>query len=110
MNEKEKKLLLEATGGEEPILCLKTKTRIDAGYWWWRTPVWLCVTPAELILLAVARRRYVDRVPVAACSESTYCAATGQLLLAPVEGLEVSRLELSPAESLQVLSALRVKS
>jgi len=110
LNEKEKKLLAEATGGQEPLLCLKTKTRMDAGLWWWRTPVWLCVTNTELILLAVARRRYLERVPLAACSESSYCAATGQLLLAPVEGLEVSRLELSPAESLQVLSALRVKS
>jgi hypothetical protein len=107
LNEKEKKLLLEATGGAEPILCLKTKTRIDAGYWWWRTPVWLCVTQAELILLAVARRRYLERTPVKACSESTYCAATGQLLLAPVEGLEVSRLKLSPAETLQVLAVLK---
>lgn len=109
LNAKEKKLLLEATGGEAPILCLKTKTRIDAGCWWWRTPVWLCVINAELILLAVARRRYLERVPLAACSESSYCAATGQLLLAPVEGLEAGRLALSPAEALQVLSALGVK-
>ena len=103
-------MLLEATGGEETLLCLKTKTRMDAGCWWWRTPVWLCVTKEALILLAVARRRYVERVSVKACSESSYCAATGQVLLAPVEGLEVSRLALSPAEALQVLSALRVKS
>ncbi len=110
MNKLEKVLLLEATGGEEPLLCLKTKTRLDAGRWWWHAPVWLCLTHAELILLAVARRRYLERVALKDCSESTYCAATGQLLLAPVEGLEVSRLNLSPAEALQVLSALRVKS
>jgi len=102
-------LLLEATGGEEPTLCLKTKTRMDAGCWWCHTSVWLCVTSAELILLAVARRRYLERVALATCSESSYCAATGQLLLAPVEGLEVSRLKLSPAEALQVLGALGVK-
>jgi len=110
LNAKEKKLLLEATGGEEPILCLKTKTRLDAGRWWWHASVWLCVTHAELILLAVARRRYLERVALKDCSGSSYCAATGQLLLAPVEGLEVSRLELSPAEALQVLRLLGVKS
>ncbi len=109
MNEKEKKLLLEATGGAEPILCLKTKTRLDAGRWWWHAPVWLCVTHAELILFAVARRRYLERVALKDCAESSYCAATGQLLLAPVEGLEVSRLALSPAEALQVLRLLGVK-
>ena len=68
--------------------------------------MWLCVTPAEVILLAVARRRHVERAPLKACSGSSYCAATGQLLLAPVEGLEVSRINLSPAEALQVLAVL----
>jgi len=66
------------------------------------------VTQNEVILLSVARRRYLERVPVTACSESSYCAATGEVLLAPVEGLEVRRLALSPAEALQVLQALGV--
>jgi hypothetical protein len=103
-------LLLEATGGAELLLCLKTQTRLDAGCWWRRAPVWLCVTKEAVILLAVARRRYVERVLVKTCSESTYCAATGNLILSPVEGLEVSRLALSPAEALQVLRLLGVKS
>jgi hypothetical protein len=106
LNEKEKALLQEATRGETPLLCLRTKTRIDAGLWWWPTPVWLCVMHDAVILLAVARRRYLERVTLKACAESSYCAATGQLLLAPVEGLEVSRLALSPAEALQVLGVL----
>jgi hypothetical protein len=57
----------------------------------------------EVILLAVARRRYLERVACDGLFRKQYCAATGQLLLAPVEGLEVSRLALSPAEALQVL-------
>ena len=106
LNEKEKALLLEATRGETPLLCLRTKTRIDAGLWWWPTPVWLCVMHDAVILLAVARRRYLERVTRKECSASMYCHATGELVLSPVEGLEVSRLALSPAEALQVLRVL----
>jgi hypothetical protein len=106
LNAKENKLLLEASGGQEPILCLKTQTRIDAGRWWWPTPVWLCVMHDAVILLAVARRRYLERVTLKECAASMYCHATRELVLSPVEGLEVSRLSLSPAEALQVLRVL----
>lgn len=106
MNEIEKALLQEATGGREPKRCLRTQTRLDAGRWWRRTPVWLCVMQEEVIVLAVARRRYLQRARLADCSRSYYCHATGELVLAPVEGLEVSRLALSPAEALQALSVM----
>lgn len=110
MNEKEKTLLSEAAKGETPRLCLRTETRIDAGCWWRRTPVWLCVLSDTVIVMAVARRRYLQRVALADCSRSAYCHATGELILAPAEGLEVSRLALSPAEALRALAALGVPS
>jgi hypothetical protein len=106
LNEKEKALLQEAATGETPRLCLQTKTRIDTGCWWRRTPVWLCVMSETVIVLAVARRRYVQRVPLAACAGSYYCHATGELVLAPVESLEIRQLALSPSEALQALAAL----
>ena len=64
MNELESALLKELTGGAEPKLLLRTGTRIDAGRWWRRTPVWLCILKTELILFSVASRRYVERVPL----------------------------------------------
>lgn len=109
LNEKEIALLQEATAGREPRLCLRTKTRIDAGRWWWPAPVWLCVMQDDVIVLAVARRRYLQRVPLAECAGSYYCHATGELVLAPVESLEIRQLALSPAEALQALGALGAK-
>ena len=107
MNELEEKLLREETGGADPRLCIRTGTRIDAGRWWRRTPVWLCVVGDELILLAVARRRYFERVALADCQASHYSHATGELVVGPTERLRVHRLVLSPREALGVLDFLK---
>ena len=103
MNELEKALLREVAGGEEPRLCLCTKTRVDAGGWLRRAPLWLCATGSRLVLLAVARRRYVACVERAQCRESRYCHATGELLIRPAEGLEFDRVKMSAADAVKVL-------
>jgi hypothetical protein len=103
MNELELKLLREEIGDAEPSLCIRTGTKIDAGNWWRRTPVWLCVVGRELILLAVARRRYFERVAIADCHASHYSHASGELMLKPAESLRFCRFTLSPADALRVL-------
>jgi hypothetical protein len=110
MNELESALLEELTGGAEPKLLLRTRTRIDAGRWWRRTPVWLCITAHELILFAVARRRYADRVALAGCQASHYAHATGELVIDPAEKLRIKRLSLAPREALDILDFLTKKS
>lgn len=107
MNELELNLLRRETGGAEPTLCIRTSTKIDAGLWWRRTPVWLCVVGSELILLAVARRRYVERVAIADCQASHYSHATAELVIDPTEGMRIKRLSLSPREALDVLALLK---
>jgi hypothetical protein len=107
MNELELNLLRRETGGAEPTLCIRTGTKIDAGLWWRRTPVWLCIVGSELILLAVARRRYVERVAIADCQASHYSHAVGELILKPAEELRYGRLSLTPAEAIRVLEILK---
>ena len=102
-------MLQEVTDGVEPRLCLRTGTRIDAGRWWRRTPVWLCIMQEELILFAVAKRHYVQAAPIAACGETRYCHATGELVIAPVEGLEFDHLAMSPDNALKILSFLNTE-
>lgn len=106
MNGLESALLMELTGGAEPKLLLRTRTRIDAGRWWRRTPVWLCITGHELILFSVARRRYADRAPLADCHASHYAHTTGELVIDPVETLRIRRLSLTPREALNALDFL----
>jgi hypothetical protein len=107
MNELELNLLRRETAGAEPTLCIRTGTKIDAGLWWRRTPVWLCVVGSELILLAVARRRYVERVAIADCQASHYSHSTAELVIDPTEGMRIKRLSLSPREALDVLALLK---
>jgi hypothetical protein len=103
VNKLEKAVLREATGGEEPGLCLRTETRVDAGGWLRRAPLWLCMTETRLVLLAVARRRYAQCVERSECRGIRYCHATGELLIQPAEGIEFARVGMSPAEATKVL-------
>jgi hypothetical protein len=107
MNELETQLLRAECGGAEPAFCLRTHTTIDAGRWWRPTPVWLCIVGDELMLLAVARRRFVERVKLAECHASYYHHATGQLVIEPTEQLRIKHLSLTPREALDVLNHLR---
>ena len=109
MNTLEQELMRQETGGVEPRLCLRSKTRVDAGRWWRRTPVWLCVMEHEMLLLAVARRRYVERVSLGDCPDSHYSATTGELVLAPGEELRFNRFALSPRNAVRVLEFLNTE-
>lgn len=106
MNELERQLLREAAGGTEPELSIRSGERIDAGRWWRRTPVWLCIAGGELIMLAVARRRYLEKVALADCAASHYSHATGELVIEPVEGLRFNRFRLPPREAIRILRTL----
>jgi hypothetical protein len=109
MNELESALLKELIGDAEPKFLLRTRSRIDAGRWWRKTPVWICITANELILFAVARRRYTERVQLTDCHASHYAHATGQLVIDPVETLRDKHLTLTPREALDVLDFLLKK-
>lgn len=103
----EKQLLREATGGAEPRLCVRSRTRIDVGRWWRPKRAWVCVAGDELLMLAVARRRYMARKPLAECRGSYYCHATGELVIEPGEDLDFPRFRMSPKQALDVLTELQ---
>jgi hypothetical protein len=104
----EKQLLESVCVDTTPRLCVRSRLRIDAGLWWRRTPLWVCVTDSELVLLAVARRKYIEQVPLADCQASRYCAESGELALAPVEGVTFPRIRMSPRDALAVLREMGV--
>jgi hypothetical protein len=107
MNDLEQALLRQEAGGVEPTFVLRSRSKIDAGRWWQGTPVWLCVMADELLMLSVSRRRYVERVALAACRDTHYCHATGQLVIEPGEELTFSRFKMSPREALKMLSVFK---
>jgi hypothetical protein len=106
VNRSERKLLNEEVGGAEPRLCIRSATRIDAGRWLRKAPVWLCIVEDMLVILAVARRRYVDGCPLDECQDTHYNHATGELVIAPAEGHTLNRFAVSPSEALQLMAAM----
>lgn len=107
MNRFEAQLLKNETGGTPPRELLCTGTRVDTGRWWQRSRVWLGVMPDELILLAVGRRTFLERIAIADCPGTHYNHATGELVLEPAEQLSLPRLRMAPAEALRVLDLLK---
>jgi len=110
MNQLETQLLREETGGAEPTLCIRTGTRIDTGRWWCRSPVWLCVTNNELIMLAVARRRFFARIAMSDASASRYHHSSGELIIEPGEALPLRQFKLTPADALRILDIIHTAS
>ena len=96
---------LDSLVGEEPVFgLLKTRTRTDTGNWFFKRPVWACTLAGELLLFAKGKRPYAERVPFDKLGASTYNHVTGELMLAPADGLRVTRLKMPPMEGLQVLA------
>lgn len=96
----------EQIGTDPPRLLLRTGTRVDTGRWLGRSSLWLCLTDRDLVLLAVAKRRYVEKVPLADCRNARYCHASGRLVFEGLEGMRFNQIDMSPTDALNVLSLL----
>mgnify|MGYP000058003807 CR=1 FL=1 len=107
MNHLEQQLLRDNVGDAEPRLLLRTKTRVDAGRWWRKTALWLCVMEDELVLLSVSRRRYIERLPISKSEATHYNHSTGELVIEPAEALQHNRCALTPRDALRVLKFLK---
>lgn len=110
MNSLEQQLLQTETGTAEPRLCIRSGTRVDTGRWWRRSPVWLCVTDHELIMLAVARRRFFARIALREAGASRYHHASGELVIEPGEALPLQSFKLAVPEALRILDLIHTAS
>jgi len=106
VNKLEQELLREQVGDNQPTLTIRTRAKIDAGRWWRKTPLWLCVVGDELVMLAVARRHYAEKIAIAECPDSHYNPATGELVVEPGEQLRFNRFKITPGEATRILKIL----
>jgi hypothetical protein len=86
---------------------LKTRTHIDTGRWFRRSPIHLNLTESSLTLHADGPRPFTATVPLADCHASRYHHPTGELIIEPAESLPIRNLRISPQEALQVLRSLQ---
>ena len=110
MNYKAAQLFHKEMGEATPDVCIRSKARVDTGLWLLRSPMWLCVVGEELVMLAVARRHYFARIPMAECSKSYYNHATGEFVVETGEDgreLQFHQFPMSPREALSLLSSFK---
>jgi len=110
LNSKEQQLLARETGGVEVLRRIRTRTCIDVGLWWRRRPLWLCVTRDELVLLAVSRRLFCERIPLSACRGLSYSPAAGELVISSNPPLRFPRLKMPPSTALEVIDLIKQQS
>jgi hypothetical protein len=110
VNPLEQQLLQSETGTAEPRLRVRSGTRVDTGRWWRRSPVWLCATESELIMLAVARRRFFARIALRDAHASRYHHASGELVIEPGESLPLNQFKLPPEDALRILDLIHTAS
>ena len=110
MNKRERALLDAETSGTTPLLMLRTQTCVDTGGWLRRSSLWLCVTETEIILFAIGRRLYSERIALTVARDSWYCHTTGQLVIEPGGQLRFNRVDLSPTDAMQVLTHIKTGS
>jgi len=107
MNAKVKQLFREEMGDVTPDLVIRSRARIDVGRWWRRSPLWVCVTGGELVMLAAGRRRYFARRALLECRESFYNPGTGEFVIVPGGDLAFPKFPLSPRDALKIFEYLK---
>jgi hypothetical protein len=110
VNELEIQLLREMVGVNKATLTIRSRAKIDAGRWWRKTPLWLCVVGDDLVMLAVARRRYAEKIAIAECPASHYNPATGELVIEPAGELRFNSFKVNPRDAIQILKILNPQS
>jgi hypothetical protein len=106
LNTLEQQLLHAEISDAEPRLCIRSQTRVDTGRWWRPSPVWLCVAEGDLIMFAVARRKYIARISLRDIHASRYHHATGELVIEPGKGLLHDRFRLPLQDAISILNLI----
>ena len=98
---------LRSMVGDAPVFRVeKTGTKVDVGHWFGKVAVWISILEDEMILLAVGRRPFSERVAFDELGKTQYNHVTGEVVLAPAEASAIKTLRLSPLVALDILAYL----
>ena len=84
-----------------------TGTKVDVGYWTGKRRIWSCLLDKQLLLFAVGRRSFVERIAFEDLRDSQYNHVTGEIVLAPIEITNVQTLKVPPLAALEMLAKFR---
>lgn len=84
-------------------LVVRTKTRVDVGSWLGMRRVTAGCLDSSLVLWACGPRPYREYLAFSRLRNSLYNHVTGQLVLAPAEGLRVRGLSMPPDDAVRIM-------
>ena len=85
---------------------VRTRTCIDVGLWWRNRVAWLVVTDHMLVVFSISRRKHVEQVPLACCSDIRYSPAGGELVITSMPALRFPRLKMPASKALEVIELI----
>ncbi len=106
MSRQERELLQEMAGEAPVYYLVHSESRVDVGHWFSRGALWAATTDTELVLFAVGKRPFFEKVPFAYLRKSMYNHVTGEVILAPAESTRVHGVKVTPEQGYQVLAQI----
>ena len=86
---------------------VRSRTCIDVGLWWRRKPLWLVITDHMIVLFSISRRKYVEQVPIACCSNIRYNPSSGELVISSQPAMRFPRLKMPASQALEVIELIK---
>jgi hypothetical protein len=106
LTQAQRELLNELRGADFIFMLLKSGSTVDTGGWFGRGEVWVCALARELALFAAGRKPFLQKTPFTHLNESLYNHVTGELILAPSQGLKLARAAMPPLDGYQMLAQI----
>ncbi len=107
LGESRERFLESLIGDRDVYHVQRTGTKVDVGYWTGKRRVWSCLLDDQLLLCAIGRLSFVERIPLDELRDSQYNHVTGEIVLAPIEITKVQTLKVPPLAALEMLTNIR---
>jgi hypothetical protein len=96
----------DGSRSDDAAFSVCTRTRVDTGSWFCKRRVWAYVLDGRLVLMARGRRPLIENIPFDQLRDSLYNHVMGEVVLGPAEGVDVTRLRMSPLEAKRLLECI----
>ena len=89
------------------VYCVvKTRTKVDTGWWFFHGRIWAIATPEQLVLIAAGKRPLSEQISYGDLHDSQYNHITGCLVLGRNIDKEIRDLKMNPVEGYQLLAQI----
>lgn len=106
MKPAEQQICKAAAENHDVFLVLSTRSKVDTGRWFRGSRIWVLAMANEIVLFAAGKRPFLAKIGFTHLQESLYNHVTGAVIFAPVKGLAITTITVSPANGYQLLAQI----